>query len=79
MSNLDLFDDFVEVPILWDFDPDKQIGTLKILRDSLPPEADFSFTLGYKIFDCGGYELICVSPVQDSIHLKYLQENCKNV
>lgn len=62
MSNLDLFDDFVEVPILKDFDITSQIGTLKILRESLPPTSDFNFAIGYMMLDCGGYELICVSP-----------------
>ena len=61
---------YVEIPVLAGFGINDCIGTLRILKDSLPPTPTYHFALGYTR---NPYNLICISPVPDT-YLKEVNE-----
>ena len=71
----------ITVPILKDkFNTNEQIGTLTILKDSLPQNPNFVFTIAYRFDDTVGeksYELKEVAIVSDSEFIAYLKEQGK--
>lgn len=68
--------EYVKVPILKDkFNTNEQIGTLEILKESLPTTPDFVFTIGYKTAEGDkSFELKAVSISTDAEFLAYLKE-----
>lgn len=78
--------EFVEVPVLLDFDVTKPIGSIRVMKEHLPPTPGFVFALGYladgpwKRGDIptteyvGPYELREVSIVQDGNYIEYLRQ-----
>ena len=67
----------IEVPILLNFDPRQQIGTLVVDPAKLPPGANWTMALGGKVLEKneGGitkFELMSLSPVLDENYQQYL-------
>ena len=64
---------FTTVPVLENFDSNRQVGELRILTAALPPFPDYHFALGYRLLDIETreYTLICVSPVDDVLRKGY--------
>lgn len=63
---------YITVPITLLFDPNRIIGSMNVLKSSLPDTPNFTFALGYKILETDvdnnvtKYDLITVSPIQDN-------------
>ena len=65
---------YITVPILEDkFNTNCQIGTLTILKDRLPTDPNFVFTIGYRIEENSPYELKAVALLSDEEFLSYLK------
>ena len=43
--------EYIEVPVTIGFDMRKIVGTLKILKEALPSDVDWCFSLGYEVTD----------------------------
>lgn len=56
--------EYVEIPVLTGFELNKCIGTLRVLKDSLPDVPNFHFALGYLT---NPFKIVCVSPVADGL------------
>lgn len=56
--------EYIEIPVLNGFMFDECIGTLRVLKGSLPIEPNFHLAIGY-IED--PFKLVCVSPVADAL------------
>lgn len=66
-------DEYVNIPILENFDQTRQIGTARILKSKLPGQPDYVFSLGYTCdFDSSNMEVMCVSLMTDEQYLAYL-------
>ena len=80
---------YITVPVTDNFNTNKVIGSLSVLKSELPKSPNFVFSLGFKALDCidnsskdtihdtpytGNYELVEVSIVHDTIYHKYLQQ-----
>jgi hypothetical protein len=78
----------ITIPILKEFNQEKQIGTLTIDESKLPIIPNYTFSLDYRItsselnenneVEVTGYKLISVSIVDDDNFSKYLDSNPKN-
>jgi len=68
--------EYIKVPILADkFNTNEQIGTLEILKDSLPETPNFVFTIAYRTEDnIKGYELKAVAIIPNPEFIAYLKE-----
>jgi hypothetical protein len=67
--------EYVKVPVLVGFNTDIQIGTLEVLKSSLPSTPEFVFTIGYKTAEGDKpFELKAVSISTDTEFLAYLKE-----
>jgi len=56
--------EYIEVPVLVGFDCNERIGTLKVLKDSLPEIPNFHFSIGYIEEP---FELVCISATPDTL------------
>jgi hypothetical protein len=80
-------DEFCTVPVLVDFDSNKPIGELRILRSALPPSPEFVLTIGFMAHEMesapgsipsrpyvGRYDLCAVSLSSDDAYIGYLRQ-----
>lgn len=78
--------EFVEVPVLDNFDSNKLVGSLRIRKDALPENPNFVFSLGVRCLEkidsehglpptyTGPYSLECVSPISVDDYIGYLRQ-----
>lgn len=66
-------EEYIEIPIVADFDYQTPIGTVKILRDRIPDNPDWLLSLGFKQIN-EYYEPVCFSIVMDENYKKYLND-----
>lgn len=67
--------EYVELPVLVDFEASRQVGTLRILKSALPPTPHFVFALGYRQqVDANNYTPVAISAVADTEYKQYLNK-----
>lgn len=70
--------EYIEVPVLRDFDFKDQVGTLRVRKGALPTKPDFVFSIGYRHkhilkSEDDSYVLKCVSICHDDDYVKYVE------
>lgn len=68
-------DSYVEVPVVLNFDHEKIVGSVRILKSVLPPTPRWCLSLGYRKTDEAPdeYQLMCVSIVPDADYADFLR------
>jgi hypothetical protein len=62
------------IPIVLDWDYDKEIGWMTVDTDELPKSPDFVFAIGYRQEQDPRYVINAVSVLSDEKYKKYLEK-----